>query len=196
MAVKRSKVLRARKRVAMDIADHIEVQFGLGIGGKPCWDKDECRRVIEAMMPLNNAEAQAEYDAQMSGGKEQIGPQKPSLPDRLRKAMGMDTPPVSLTQLFEAAAAERDGLLGSSERAIAACKEAQRIAGAAIASRDAANDALRSLASFVGAGGYNASTVDAAAFERKIRDGIDALTAPLQKEVERLRAELNARNSC
>lgn len=36
-------------------------------------------------------------------------------------------------------------------------------------------EVLRSLASYVGAGGYNAPEVDPRAFEEKIRWGIDAL---------------------
>lgn len=41
------------------------------------------------------------------------------------------------------------------------------------AENEAAHDALRSLASFVGAGGYNAPKVDAKLFEEKIRWGLD-----------------------
>lgn len=40
---------------------------------------------------------------------------------------------------------------------------------------EALEDALRSLASYVAAGGYNAETVDPDVFERKIRWGIDNL---------------------
>jgi hypothetical protein len=40
---------------------------------------------------------------------------------------------------------------------------------------EALEAALRSLASYVGAGGYNAETVDPAIFEDKIRWGIDHL---------------------
>ena len=47
-------------------------------------------------------------------------------------------------------------------------------------------DALRSLASYVGAGGYNADTVDAGVFEDKIRWGIGEIMA----RMERAEAEL------
>lgn len=40
---------------------------------------------------------------------------------------------------------------------------------------EAAEDALRSLACWLGVGGYNPPTVDAATFERKIRAGVDDL---------------------
>lgn len=43
-------------------------------------------------------------------------------------------------------------------------------------------DVLRSLACSLGAGGYNALTVDPAVFEQKIRWGIDQLTRPAQTE--------------
>ncbi|MCQ4302255.1 hypothetical protein NAV11_20265 [Pseudomonas songnenensis] len=43
-------------------------------------------------------------------------------------------------------------------------------------------DVLRSLACSLGAGGYNAPTVDPAVFEQKIRWGIDQLTRPAQTE--------------
>ena len=55
--------------------------------------------------------------------------------------------------------------------------------------RDAAHDALRSLAFTLGVGGYNADAVDAAVFEKKIRDGIDLLLAPVSAELDRLRQE-------
>lgn len=51
---------------------------------------------------------------------------------------------------------------------------------------DAAHDVLRSLASFVGNGGYNAPTVDAAIFEAKIRDGIETV---IRVEKQRARTE-------
>lgn len=38
---------------------------------------------------------------------------------------------------------------------------------------EAAEATLRSLASYLGVGGYNAPIVDAEVFEKKIRDGID-----------------------
>lgn len=44
-----------------------------------------------------------------------------------------------------------------------------------------AEDALRSLASFVGAGGYNADKVDADVFEQKIRWGIGQIMERLEK---------------
>lgn len=53
--------------------------------------------------------------------------------------------------------------------------------------RDAAHDALRSLACYLGVGGYNADTVDAAVFEKKIRDGIDMQVDMLQRERDELR---------
>jgi FtsZ-binding cell division protein ZapB len=49
---------------------------------------------------------------------------------------------------------------------------------------EAAEDALRSLASYVSAGGHNADAVDAAAFEKKIREGIDLTILPLVKRIE------------
>lgn len=48
-----------------------------------------------------------------------------------------------------------------------------------------AEQALRSLASFVGSGGYNAPTVDAAEFEAKIREGIDTLIRVDRKAIVR-----------
>lgn len=62
---------------------------------------------------------------------------------------------------------------------------------------NAAHDVLRSLASFVGNGGYNADTVDAKVFEGKIRDGIDSqarMLAEARAEVERLKKRLGAVN--
>lgn len=47
-------------------------------------------------------------------------------------------------------------------------------------------EALRSLASYVGAGGYNADTVDAAVFEEKIRWGI----GEIMERMEKVEAEL------
>ena len=49
---------------------------------------------------------------------------------------------------------------------------------------------LRSLASFLGVGGYNAETVDATEFEAKIREGIDIVTRPFEAENTRLRNDL------
>jgi hypothetical protein len=46
-----------------------------------------------------------------------------------------------------------------------------------------AQEALRSLASFLGVGGYNPPFVDAEVFEKKIRDGIEMLTAPLESQL-------------
>ena len=42
-------------------------------------------------------------------------------------------------------------------------------------------EAMRSLASYVGAGGYNADTVDAGVFEEKIRWGIGEIIARMEK---------------
>ena len=53
-------------------------------------------------------------------------------------------------------------------------------------------EAMRSLASYVGAGGYNADTVDAGVFEEKIRWGIGVIQDRLAGEIER---ELVARTS-
>lgn len=44
-----------------------------------------------------------------------------------------------------------------------------------LARAEAAEDVLRSLASYLGVGGYNAPTVNAEEFEKKIRYGIDML---------------------
>lgn len=49
-------------------------------------------------------------------------------------------------------------------------------------------DALRSLACSLSAGGYNADVVDPLVFEKKINDGIDMLTAPLQERIRQLEA--------
>ncbi|WP_312450106.1 hypothetical protein [Stutzerimonas nitrititolerans] len=50
-------------------------------------------------------------------------------------------------------------------------------------------DVLRSLACSLGAGGYNALTVDPAVFEQKIRWGIDQLTRPAQTEQQPVTGE-------
>lgn len=52
---------------------------------------------------------------------------------------------------------------------------------------EALEDVLRGLASYLGCGGYNAETVDPDVFGRKIRDGIDMLTAPLERDARRYR---------
>ena len=44
-----------------------------------------------------------------------------------------------------------------------------------------AEESLRSLASYVGAGGYNADTVDAEVFEQKIRWGIGEIMSRMEK---------------
>lgn len=49
-------------------------------------------------------------------------------------------------------------------------------------------DVLRSLACSLSAGGYNADTVDSTVFEKKIRDGIDMLIAPLRERIRQLEA--------
>lgn len=49
-------------------------------------------------------------------------------------------------------------------------------------------DVLRSLAFSLSAGGYNADTVDSTVFEKKIRDGIDMLIAPLRERIRQLEA--------
>lgn len=54
---------------------------------------------------------------------------------------------------------------------------------------EACEDVLRGLASYVGNGGYNATTVDPSVFDAKIRDGIDRLSAPLEKMVTDLRED-------
>lgn len=48
-----------------------------------------------------------------------------------------------------------------------------------------AEEVLRGLASYLGVGGFNAETVDADVFDRKIRDGIEILTAPLRQGWQR-----------
>jgi hypothetical protein len=57
-------------------------------------------------------------------------------------------------------------------------------------------DVLRQLASYVGAGGYNASEVDPEVFARKILDGINILNDPLaqlilkkDEQIDQLKAE-------
>jgi len=50
-------------------------------------------------------------------------------------------------------------------------------------------DVLRSLVCSLSAGGYNADVVDPAVFEKKIRDGINMLTAPLQERIRQLEAQ-------
>ncbi len=52
-------------------------------------------------------------------------------------------------------------------------------------------DAMRSLASYVGAGGYNADVVDAGVFEEKIRWGIDEIMARTEKVAPDCRACAN-----
>jgi hypothetical protein len=52
-----------------------------------------------------------------------------------------------------------------------------------------AEEALRSLASWLGVGGYNAPTVDAKVFEQKIRDGVTTFL-PLHGLAARDLAEL------
>jgi len=49
-------------------------------------------------------------------------------------------------------------------------------------------ETLRSIASYVGAGGYNADTVDAGVFEDRIRWGIRAIQGPLIAAIERAEA--------
>jgi hypothetical protein len=51
--------------------------------------------------------------------------------------------------------------------------ELERSRDAAVERAEAAEDVLRDAACYVAAGGYNAPTVDAALFQRKIRDGVD-----------------------
>ena len=51
---------------------------------------------------------------------------------------------------------------------------------------EAAEDALRSLASYVGNGGYNAPTVDAKEFRLKVVDGIDTLVSVEAKRRDEL----------
>ena len=57
-----------------------------------------------------------------------------------------------------------------------------------------AEDVLRSLASFVGAGGYNADKVDASVFEQKIRWGIGQIMERLEKAEAEL-AKMRAANA-
>lgn len=55
---------------------------------------------------------------------------------------------------------------------------------------DAAESSMRSLASFLGTGGFNSEEFDAAKFEEKIRDGIDMITESLIGQIKQLRADL------
>lgn len=55
-----------------------------------------------------------------------------------------------------------------------------------------AHDVLRNLSATLGAGGYNATYVDAKTFEKKIVDGIDMLTKPLLDQIDTLRKEKEA----
>ncbi len=57
---------------------------------------------------------------------------------------------------------------------------------------EAAEDVLRSLACSLSVGGYNAETVDAKVFEKKINDGIDMLTKPLLARAEAAERERDA----
>lgn len=57
------------------------------------------------------------------------------------------------------------------------------------AERDERDDVLRSLAAYVGNGGYNAEKVDADVFEAKVRDGVDAISAPLDAIIADLRTD-------
>jgi hypothetical protein len=54
---------------------------------------------------------------------------------------------------------------------------------------EALETVLRSLASYVGNGGFNAESVDPAIFEEKIRDGIDRLTRVEGERRERAEAQ-------
>ena len=54
----------------------------------------------------------------------------------------------------------------------------------------AAEDALRSIACFLSVGGYNAPTVDAALFEKKIREGIDAILRVELAEANQMKSDL------
>ena len=60
-----------------------------------------------------------------------------------------------------------------------------------LARAEKAEEALRSLASFVGAGGYNADKVDADVFEQKIRWGIGQIMERLEKAEEAERKRLD-----
>lgn len=62
---------------------------------------------------------------------------------------------------------------------------------AALARAEVAEDALRSLASWLGAGGYNSEAVSPETYEQKIRWGIDAISQPLQARVRELEALVN-----
>ena len=67
-------------------------------------------------------------------------------------------------------------------------KPATSISAAELERLQQCEDVLRSLACSLSAGGYNADVVDPVVFEKKIRDGIDMLIAPLTAENERLQA--------
>lgn len=58
--------------------------------------------------------------------------------------------------------------------------------------RDEAQEALRSLACYLGVGGYNAPNVDAKIFEQKIRHGIDELIKVERNGIEAERDEAMA----
>lgn len=52
-----------------------------------------------------------------------------------------------------------------------------------------AEESLRDLACWLSVGGYNAETVDPWVFNRKVRDGVDGLTKPLQEKAEKAEKE-------
>jgi hypothetical protein len=75
--------------------------------------------------------------------------------------------------------------LYSSKRPDSLIKERSAV-GTVLKELNEAHAVLRSLACSLGAGGYNASVVNAKTYEEKIRWGIDALTRPLLEKIDTL----------
>jgi hypothetical protein len=96
-------VIKARKEIGYRIAEQIGRK--LRIGNFVEWDLDRAALIAESMVPLSNVEAQAEYDLleeeEEKRAKEK--PKRPSVIDRLRKALGPNGGSLSAMQAIEAA---------------------------------------------------------------------------------------------
>lgn len=105
-------LLERRRGLCLRIAEAIDDHFDLsGLPGRHAvYDRDEAAHLIDDLLPMTYAEAEAEMAE--TAAMMPLRPPGPSLPDQLRAALGL-TKDVPLTQLLQSAidaARERDRL--------------------------------------------------------------------------------------
>lgn len=198
-----SALVRIQRELLIELAEsvesEVEARYGNGIKEHPAMAQKyaadiEPARQARAILAMPVEVPDVRLDLLETAIAQQDTPTARELLGELRNRLSVQDTRISVlrTALDSIRAAHRfnvSGMLPNEVHAVAfealelvPASENDVLTRQAEAAIEPFADALRALASYVGAGGYNASTVDPAEFERKIRWGIDHLVGMKQPQ--------------